>query len=93
MFISPHKFNVFACEFVQVTRDITEMGDEFTIVTNKTEEVSYTSVIFLKEKGYSVTAFIFSGSIAMLPLETMCPRYSTDVVANSHFLSLQYYWC
>ena len=37
-----------------------------------------------------MTAFIFSGSMAILPLETICPRYSTEVVANSHFLSLQY---
>ena len=38
VFIGPNKFNVFACEFVQVTRDVAEMGNEFTIISNKSEK-------------------------------------------------------
>ena len=38
MFISPFELNVFTGEFMQVAGDMTEVRDEFAIVTNKTKK-------------------------------------------------------
>ena len=91
MFIFPFEGGVFVGELVKRFSEVAEVWDETAIVADEAKKTLYLCEV-LNGVFHSVTAVIFCGSIAMVPLEIMCPRYSTLVDAKSHFLSLQYHW-
>ena len=55
----PNEFDVFACEVVEVTRDMAEVGDEFTIITNKAEEFLNFSYVFEGDRPFRDSFHLF----------------------------------
>ena len=59
MLFGPNEFDVFACEVVEVTRNVAEMGDEFTIISNKTEEFLNFSNVFEGNRPFCDSFYLF----------------------------------